>query len=265
MCVEVERVVAFVLVLNEHRHLCHVQVPGLPVVLTGNRPKVDDLKVFSQRQDDGVDVRKLIPRGVHREVIRVALELPRRGVDGRHRLPRSDNRNLRVERPIVLELEQVHPVVVALVRRQLIDHVLAGVLRNELLKVMLRRKQTHAPQTLVGMPAQGRSPCQHVSEEEVGIRECDFKCVVVDLRHGTLFAIDRKPRRLIRDELFVLVQSIEPEHEVVSGKRRPVRPAHAFAQEQGQLSTVRIEFPTFGDIRSRLRARVVPEQHVVGT
>src|SRR3546814_7125810 len=60
-----------------------VEVPGLEVVLARDRPEVDDLEVLGERQDDLVDVRELVPRGVHEDAVRVALERPDRCGDRR--------------------------------------------------------------------------------------------------------------------------------------------------------------------------------------
>ena len=50
--IEVDLVVALLLVLEEHRQLADVDVPLLHVVLAGDRPQVDDLEVLGERQLD---------------------------------------------------------------------------------------------------------------------------------------------------------------------------------------------------------------------
>ena len=79
--VEVNGVVALLLVFEEDRQFVQAGVTLLLVVLTGDGPQVEHLGVLGQGHDDLVDVRQLIALSVHRPVVRVALKDPGRGVD----------------------------------------------------------------------------------------------------------------------------------------------------------------------------------------
>ena len=191
--VEVELVAARFLVFEIQRHLRHVQVPSLPVVLARDGAQVDDFQVLGERQNHHVDVWQLVAVRVDHPEVRVALQLPRVGVDGRNRLPRRDDGQLGVERPVVLELEQVDPVVVALVLDHLRDGVLARHVGQELLEVVLGREQPVAVQPLIGVSAQMGRPRQHFQEEVVRVFELYPNGVVVHLRQRPLLAVDGEP------------------------------------------------------------------------
>src|SRR5262249_11887552 len=86
---------------------------------------------------------------------------------------------------------------------------------------------------------------------------------VVDLAHPPLLAIDGELRRRRLDEVLVLIHVLVPEHEIVGGERRAVRPLHALAQIDRGVAAVLADLVTLGDARHDLRAGDVPEQQLV--
>ena len=111
--VEMDGVAALLLVLEDHRQLGDVDVPLLQVVLAGDGAQVQDLEVLGQRELHPVDVGQLVALGVDRPVEGVALEHPGRRVDRLDRLPGAERRQLGIERPVLLEVQELHPVLVA--------------------------------------------------------------------------------------------------------------------------------------------------------
>ena len=81
--IEVDLVVALLLVLQQHRQLAEVDVALLLIVLAGDRAQVDDLEVLGQRELHLVDIGQLVAVGIDRVVVRIALQHPDRRVDRR--------------------------------------------------------------------------------------------------------------------------------------------------------------------------------------
>ena len=99
----------------------------------------------------------------------------------------------------------------------------------------------------------------------VGILESDLDGSAVDLLQRALLAVNGEPRRLGGYQLLVVIHVLIPELEVVRCERCTVRPLHALAQVQRELSAIIGDFPALYYVRTGIVAGVVPEQHVVRT
>ena len=107
--VEMNRVLALVLVLEEDRQLVDRGVSLLPVVLAGDGPQVEHFEVLGQRELQLVDVRQLIAGRVDHVVVGVALEDPGRVVSRLLGDPGHQRRQVRVERVGGAVLHVRHP------------------------------------------------------------------------------------------------------------------------------------------------------------
>ncbi len=239
-------------------------MPLLPVVLTRDRPQVEDFQILGERQHHPVDVGQLVARRVHEDAVGIALERPRGLVDGRHSFPRRDDRQLRVERPVALVEEHPDPAVELLVFDLLVELRLRGVLRMELLEVVRGGIPTQPERPSPGLPGEVRGAGQHVGQHEVRLGELELDRVGVDLLDLALLAVDRHRRRGRGHEVLVPIDVLEPEHEVIRGERLAVAPVHPPAQMQDERLAAILHLIGLGDVGGDPVARVVPEQQVVG-
>ena len=116
----------------------------------------------------------------------------------------------------------------------LVELVLAGVLRVELLQVVGRARSRPSPcRPLSAWPADGGGAGQHVGKQVVRLGERELDRV----RSSTFSISPCLPLIAIAaagvgHQILVLVDVLVPEHEVVGGERLAVRPLHAPAQVQ---------------------------------
>ena len=241
-------VVALLLVLDEDGQLAQVDVPRRVVVLPRDRAQVQHFKILRERQHDLVDVGELIACRIDEDAVRVALERPRRRVDRRHRLPRRQHREIRVDRPVVPAEEQAHPAV----ELRVLD----------LLQVVRGREPAHVP---VGAPLAGEvgRAGQDVGEHVVGLQELEPHRVGVDLLDHALLAVDGQGCRRRRHEILVPVDVLEPEHEIIGGEGLAVAPLHAPAQVHEPRLAAVLHLETLREVRHDLVARVVPEHQMI--
>ena len=230
--VQVDPVAAPLLVLEQDRQLADVDVAGLRVVLPGDRPQVDGLQALAQRHLDPVDVGELVAGGIHPDAVRVPLEDEARRVDRGRRLPGGHDRQVGVEGGVVAVLHQGDPAIDLQVRGLPVDVGLRGVLGVELLEVVGGGEAAQAEAAVPGVVADAPHRGQHDRQGLVGIRRDELDRAGVHLPDGDRLAVDRHDRKRGRHQVLVLVEVLEPEHEVVRGERLPVAPLHPAPQEQ---------------------------------
>ena len=263
-----DRVVALLLVLEDHRQLAEVDVALLQVVVAGDRAQVQDLEVLGQRHDHAVEIGQLVARGVDRPVVGVALHHPGRVVDRLDGPERPEHRQLGVERPVLLEVQVGDPVVVARRLGRGVGRLLAArVFGQELLEVVRRR--VGAVAALVRLPhrlaAADQGVAHHQLLEQVeGHVELEVDGVVVDLDDPPGLALGGHVRDRRRHDVLVAVDVLVPEHEVVGGERRAVRPPQALAQMEREGLAVLAHLPALGERGARHGAGVVDQDRPVG-
>ncbi len=241
-------------------------MPFAPVVLPGDGPQVDDLQVLAQGEHHLVDVGELVALGVHAEVVGVALQHPGGGVSALRRPPRGDHRQVRVQSPVGLELEQVDPVVELALLHLLVQLLLGRVLGVELFQVVGRRiPAERAHVAIVGLAAEARGTGQDHDEHPVGILELPPDSVGVDLLQLGRPVLRGQIRRGRRHQVLVPVQVLEPEHEVVGGEGLAVAPLHSPAQVDGERLVAVAELPALGGQGRRLGAGHIPVHEAVVT
>ena len=261
--VERDGVIAAMLVVQKHRQLAEIDMPRLEVVFPRDGAQVEDLEVLRQRQDDLVDVGKLVAGGVYLVEVGVAFQYPGRGVDRAGGLPRGHSWQVRVEGPVVDVPHETGPIVVPGVLHQLVNRVLPDIPGMELLQIVLGRKAAVQAASLEAVAAQRRRACQHVREYVVGFGEHEPDGMVVHFFHAARLVVDRHDGGLHRHQLVVPVDVFVPEHEVVSGEGMAVGPLHAAAQENGEDASSIRNLPSSGDVRHQAVAGRVPEQDLV--
>ena len=264
--IEVHGVVAFLSVFQENGQVSKPHVAFLDVVLAGNRAQVGHLNVLRQAKGDFVNVRQLVSFGVHTPKVRIAFHKPGRCVVGGNSPPGRHRWHFGIERPTVLELEQVHPSVKALVRGHCVDFFFRRVLGQELLEIMRRA----VPAT----PALERAACREPGADagapgqcidKVGVRfgELEGDGKVVNLFHDARLAIDRHFGEGRGHDFRVRVDILKPEDKVVRSKRRAIRPLGAFTQVNRYRLAVVAYIPVFGQRGHNFVAGVVKVQDFV--
>ena len=189
--VEVDAVVALLHVLQKDRQLGDVGVALLQVVLAGDGAQVQHLQVLGQRHLDAVEVGELVPLGIDL-VIEGLRSMVQFGVlTGETVRQGPSTRQVRVEGPLVLELEEGDPVLDILLAGHRVDVGLRRVLRMELLEVVRRRVGPTVEATVGHVTgAHERRAAQNRQEERVGIFEDELDRRLVDLFDPPLLAVD---------------------------------------------------------------------------
>ena len=259
--IQMNLVVALLLVIEQHRQLAEVDVTFLLVVFPGHRAKVDDLEVLRKRELDAVEIGQLVAGRIDGIVVRVAFQQPDRGVDRSHGAPRPENRHVGIEFPVLLEVQHLHPVLESLLLRACVDRLDRRVFRQELLEVMAGRIGAEAELRGLthGLSAAHRRVAGHDVLEQV-IRHVEFPAHrgFIHLDHAAGLSLRTHFRCRRRHDLGIAVDVLEPEDEIVGGVRRAVGPLHALAQEQRVGLAVVAEFVTLGDAGHDLAAVRAP-------
>ena len=239
----------------------------LQVIFPSDGAQVEDFRILRQRHDDAIDVGQLIAGGVDGVIIGIALQYPGRGVDRAGCPPRSQRRHVDVERPVLLEVDQLDPVLIAFLLGDLVDRLGRGVLRQELLEVVLRRVGPEGVALALAHRLAAtdlRVAGEQVVEQEIRIIEGELHGRFVDLDDFARLAVDAHVGDRRRHDVLVAVEILEPEDKVICRERRTVRPLHALAQVDGVELSVGAHIDAFGDAGDDLGAGVVPEQKLVG-
>ena len=198
--------------------------------------------------------------------VRIAFHTPGGCVDRRDRLPGCHRRTFGIERPTITVLKVRHPIVKPGGFRLGIGGIFGRVLGQELLEVV-----TRAVRAAVGLErAAGRKARAHRGTagedvDKVGIRFRELKGdgVIVHLFHHAVFAVDLEFKERRRHERLVQVHVLIPEHEIIGGERRAVRPLGALAQENRDGLAVIADFPVFRERGHDLVAGVIKVQDLV--
>src|SRR4029453_6178487 len=167
-----------------------------------------------------VNVGKLVSGGVHHVKIRVTLQDPGRSVNGGGRLPGRYGRQLRIERPGILELHEVHPVILPRRLDQLVDCFFPHILRVKLLQVVLWREPSCEFTPTESVPTEIRGASEDIHKSKVGLRKLESDGGVVHLLHGPRLAVDGHHGWLYWQQLVVLIKVLLPENEIIAVKRR---------------------------------------------
>ena len=134
----------------------------------------------------------------------------------------------------------------------------------ELLQVVGRRiAAERADVAIVRLATKARGPGQDRDEHPVGILELPPHGVGVDLLQLGRPVLGGQIGRGRRHHVLVLVEILEPEHEVVGSEGFAVAPLHAPAQVDGQRLVPVAELPALGRQRSRLGAGHIPVHEAV--
>src|SRR5438105_4606275 len=113
------------------------------------------------------------------------------------------------------------------------------------------------------MAANGRRSRHEIREQKVWIGEHVADRVIITLFDGARLAVDRQQDVGCRRELFILVDVLVPECEVVRRKRLAVRPAHALPQVQNEGAAPVQKLVAPGYVWPGRFTRVVPEQQAI--
>ena len=260
-------VVALLLVLDDHRQLAEIDVPLLQIILTSNRTKIENFRVLRQRHHDAVDVGQLIARRVDDVIIWVPLHHPCRRVDRPRCLPRAKRRQVRIERPVLLEVDEFYPILIAFLLGQLVGGGIGGILRQELFQIVLRR--IRAISQALALPPRLPATDQRISRHDVveqveRLVENELHRRLVHLDEFTGLAVDAHLWRGRRHQFLVLIEVLEPEHEIISREWRTIRPLHALAQRDRKNLAVSAHIQILRHARHDLGAGVIPKHELVG-
>ena len=133
----------------------------------------------------------------------------------------------------------------------------------ELLHVVGRCEPAQGPPAL-HLSSQVGGARQHIGEHSVRLGELEPHRVGVHLLDHAGLAVDGHGRRGCRHEILVLIDILEPEHEVVGGEGLAVAPFHAAAQVEQPRAAAVLHLEALREVRHDLVARVIPEHQVIG-
>ncbi len=224
--------VAFFLRFGKDRHVLEADklVLEIDLAICGAQ---GDGRLIEDIERRGIDIRELVALGVDLPVVGVALQRGSRGAagDGLGQLPRAHRRSVRVGPPRVARAEELHPVREIGIRGLLLDRLLVRIGGVELRQIVLRHGETHA---LEGEEAR---------EEPVRLGKGERDGEVVDLLDRRRLAADAEVGRRDREEILVVVDVLDREHDVVRGERLAIRPPESVAQGEGVDRGVVVDLP----------------------
>src|SRR5262245_20798905 len=158
-------------------------MPGLKIVLTGDGTQVEHFQILCHSHDDLVNIGQLVPLCIHHVKIGIALEDPCRSINWASRLPGRDGRQFGIDRPIVFEFQEAHPVVKPCRLDELVYSLFAYILRQKLLQVVLGSKAAQEITSLKAMPPEPCNPSEDVHKSIVWIFKDEPEGGVIDLDH----------------------------------------------------------------------------------
>src|SRR4030095_7487815 len=107
------------------------------------------------------------------------------------------------------------------------------------------------------MPHDGALPSHNDWQGIVRIGELIADGVVIDFDQRPLLAIRSKIGRRRRDEIFMLIHILKPEDKIVCREGMTIAPFHTTAQLKGDRPAGIADRPTFGNIGTHVRARII--------
>ena len=239
-------------------------MPLLHVELACDSGQVEGLNVREKREAHLVEVRQLVAARVHAHEVGIALEREDLVAHAGRRRPRRHRRPLRVLGRRVARGEELGPRLEAGGGHQLVELVLLGVGRVELLEVVSGEEHSVGPVAAVLVRQRGE-------QQRVGLLVGP-----ADSRRADLLDAGRRavrvahPGRKRRREVLVQQHVLIPEQDVVGGERRAVRPARALTELDRPGPEIFRRLPSGGDLRLDLGAvgrkseeGVVDDAHVV--
>src|SRR5262249_48388589 len=129
----------------------------------------------------------------------------------------------------ILELHQVHPVILPRRLDQLVDRFFPHILRVKLLQVVFWREPACEFPPAESVTTKIRGPSQNINKGKIGLLELEFYGGVVHLLHDPRLAIDGHHGWLYWQQLVVLIKVLVPEHEIIGSEGMTIRPLHALS------------------------------------
>ena len=244
---EQDLVVADLLILLEEREVFHEDMAVLHVDIAGHSAQVEDLGVLYNVSGNPVDIGQLVAGGVHLPVVGVAFQHD--GDFGRDlgEAPGEEDRHVGVEARGEPVVEVLMPELKLVFLRLRVQLLFVGVVAMELGQVVL------------GIPGHRSAvgPGHQVHEDAMRAGEGEADGEIVGRVHDDGLAANGQPDGEAGGEVFIAQHILIPEHEVLGGVRRAVRPSDAFTQVEGVGGAVIGDFPGFGQIGAHIGAVTV--------
>ena len=215
---EDDAVLAVLLVLLEHGVVAEDDVPLLLVELAGDGGEVEGLGVREELELDRVDVRQLVPRPIHADVVGVAAQHVELVADPRHPPPRRHHGALGVLRRMRPRREELHPGLEPSGGDHLIELRAVRVFGVELPEVVGRQEARVLPVAAVLV---------REFHGEGGVRllvDPAHRDIVHPLDGDGRAVVVLHPDRERRRDVLVQEHVGVPEQDVVGAKRAAVRP-----------------------------------------
>ena len=111
--------------------------------------------------------------------------------------------------------------------------------------------------------ADRRAAGKLVEEERIWVRKFEGDRVLVDLAHLAVLAVDLEFEERRRCQVFVQVNVVVPEHEIVGGERLAIRPPGALAQIDRRRPAIIADLPVARETGDDLGAGVIEGQDLV--